>query len=1228
MERHSSRSSGSWTRQQFPPYRDSSPIPVPGQYYPSTPSPPSSQLPPNWSQLSPRDLFYDPRTDPGPSWQVRTSLGSPGACAAIAMSEDQVTCAVAGKQSLRILRILEPPISSNVSRTQPDAQSKRFSKAAVEGPGGASIMEESDIWPTGKLGVNNASTDVVWMRGAHTGKVVTACVNGDLIHWDVNQGRHRPVREHVRAVNKICTSSISSSVLVSGSQDGFLKLWDFRTPYKSRLSLQHPTAVRTLILSPVASTALSALVALESGTLVHWDLRKCRTALDRVNVAHRGAILGIDWVGPSIWMGPPSEVPSNIAGSNGWVCTGGMDRTVKIWDMSFPHLSQNPTHTLHTSFPVRSVSWRPSHDTEIAVVPLAHGISSARQPDNKNTGGANYGSSIELWDVRRNWIPKYLLPSVEGSITDVLWNGAGALLATYANGTLVQHDVRASYCPLNDLPRAALTYDVSGKMTFVSERVTNEDVPFDDWKPTWRQYLAERAVMGIPKEKNPSEPAFKPSRQAIATVTVPAFDADDWDADGFDWEVFAKLARKYRIEGEDRAQICLYNAKVARQAAQYRAAQTWEILSILLTSPVRPQNDVDAGVIEELFMTRRSSHSNVHFPDQYPFSAGPSPPQPPKRLAHRRTVSIDTPDTPDESRSVSRYPRTLGKLVHRRMSLSAKRRIPTPESNPGSGRTSSEGSRESSKSRNPSTERREKRSVSRHVGDGALDDSSSSESAPESEGKGKMPERGRPGPHVINGSNGNNNSSNTPSSSSSSILKTFSSPLAQSPVTAEISSQKTTPDATPLETPRKRALPHRRKPGATPLPTGASSDETDVDSDDNYFSASRDADSPMVQAVVHPDEVVDPAEFSLTPIRPAPIALMVEHNLALRQRSYSSVRTAVPSRPSNRQSWAPSNNSSGTGSSDGADTRGSSPQGGSRLAGEGSTQQYLSPNAIHSSLPVVEEVAESPSRPRNGDVWSPPNQYDSPIPKGLLPKEGVKQRQKYIFDAEDRMRDAGWAAVRESVLYYIETGDVQMGTTLATVAGTELGLPDRATVMNQLTASYIDLLSRSRLHSSASYVRRYAPSDYLKNATKRGTTFYTVCGRCKKSIPGIKSSTNPDIPVRGGFGYCSSCKAAVVRCAICRLPVRGLHFFCQVCSHGGHHECYRKYYLHGTAAATDQESGGFGGGYKDSPKVHRCAAGCGHGCWTADMPPPFIGSRTHPSSTPITSHQTDPSLFS
>ncbi|KIO31556.1 hypothetical protein M407DRAFT_131376 [Tulasnella calospora MUT 4182] len=56
------------------------------------------------------------------------------------------------------------------------------------------------------------------------------------------------------------------------------------------------------------------------------------------------------------------------------------------------------------------------------------------------------------------------------------------------------------------------------------------------------------------------------------------------------------------------------------------------------------------------------------------------------------------------------------------------------------------------------------------------------------------------------------------------------------------------------------------------------------------------------------------------------------------------------------------------------------------------------------------------------------------------------------------------------------------------------------------------------------------------------------------------SGTSPEL-AEGGYGFCTNCRRASARCSICRLPVRGIHFFCPICSHGGHHECYRNYYL-------------------------------------------------------------------
>lgn len=108
--------------------------------------------------------------------------------------------------------------------------------------------------------------------------------------------------------------------------------------------------------------------------------------------------------------------------------------------MSTLGLGSTPLHTLHTPHPVRRVRWRPGCDTEVVIVPQTPGISpSATGPGapvttasgalesftlgdvpSSNAIGSNGGSEadrIELWDVRRGWVGKYVLLGGEGSVS-------------------------------------------------------------------------------------------------------------------------------------------------------------------------------------------------------------------------------------------------------------------------------------------------------------------------------------------------------------------------------------------------------------------------------------------------------------------------------------------------------------------------------------------------------------------------------------------------------------------------------------------------------------------------------------------------------------------------------------------------------------------------------------------------------------------------------------------
>ncbi|EIW81604.1 hypothetical protein CONPUDRAFT_165704 [Coniophora puteana RWD-64-598 SS2] len=155
---------------------------------------------------------------------------------------------------------------------------------------------------------------------------------------------------------------------------------------------------------------------------------------------------------------------------------------------------------------------------------------------------------------------------------------------------------------------------------------------------------------------------------------------------------------------------------------------------------------------------------------------------------------------------------------------------------------------------------------------------------------------------------------------------------------------------------------------------------------------------------------------------------------------------------------------------------------------------------------------------------------------------------------EAKFREAGWTALKEAFEELVVLGDIQTCAMLAVVASDELKLGKRRKM--QLLESYIDILSRMRLHTVAAYLRKFTDIDEVRNVTKLETVLYTICGTCRKPVlvPASRIRSQP----KGAYSLCPSCKASF-RCSVCHLPVRTLLFHCSICGHGGHQECYRRY---------------------------------------------------------------------
>ncbi|ELU37909.1 WD40 domain-containing protein [Rhizoctonia solani AG-1 IA] len=528
-----------------------------------------------------------------PDMSARANIGSRFSTTALAPGPDGSRVVVAGKDTLRILRIEdpEPPQPTNyvnysgdgtnsptvrTSRTYASAaastdaneaglttsrfsqKSRRSAKSLSRffGPNESVISSDTNLWSGAgsKLGFQSAIVDVEWSHQNFSNIIITAFGAGELVSWDLNKasgakfGRAQCTSRPKRHLWKqIGPPRVIGSVLLTASQDGYVKYWDLRS-FKPVVQIaHHGMAVRALAFSPGTESA-QALVGLETGQLLRYDFRSPKTALDRLPVAHSSAILSIDW--QSIGSG----------GTAGWAATGGMDKTVKIWDMNAPQMATLPIHTLHTTHPVKQAAWRPGYETEIAVVHLTPGISPqkagvlgsttslvgidmslqihahgaktpmlssspashfiAKGPSHRQRalshsetlitsastdnllqlGTVGHSSQptaydgdadrIEIWDVRRNWVAKYVLGDsvADGPVTELVWPNGGSrsaapgstLWVAYTSGTFSQHDMRNVFRPLDSIPRNGVTWETRGVVAFAVDSIERGEIPFDD----------------------------------------------------------------------------------------------------------------------------------------------------------------------------------------------------------------------------------------------------------------------------------------------------------------------------------------------------------------------------------------------------------------------------------------------------------------------------------------------------------------------------------------------------------------------------------------------------------------------------------------------------------------------------------------------------------------------------------------------------------------------------
>lgn len=451
-------------------------------------------------------------------------------------------------------------------------------------------------------------------------------------------GRGRLVHrldDHKRVINSLDFVD-QDPLLVLGSQDGTVRLWDLRTftlkPVVRLLASQHSDPVRLCQTSPHSRVRnkLCILSVHDSGALCKYDLRYpvlshlSMVLPERRWTFHTGPAL-------SLHIHPDSE----------HLLTGGRDRKICLWNYAETHATAAPEVTLNTYGPVMKVRWN-----------------ELPNDDKQNVFSNDFACSflnddplIAVYNISRKYVPKEIITtSSHKPIQNFIWARGGRRIWTITkSNAFVGYDLESPdpsvsiTRPQQNLPAHVGAWAPGfASLTLASQDEDDYDLlvtsePTTDYEE--EDFAETASVASMESSSTPaksvnsmaSPPTFfykkerpllvrlatqlsykprptlqrdqslstidltslsaimmhavpavglkkpLPASPYVVSLAVPIPLADD--------EAFAALASEYLTglpDGFSLSHVCEVNARVAASANRFRDCQTWRLLSTAL----------------------------------------------------------------------------------------------------------------------------------------------------------------------------------------------------------------------------------------------------------------------------------------------------------------------------------------------------------------------------------------------------------------------------------------------------------------------------------------------------------------------------------------------------------------------------------------------------------------------------------------------------------------------
>lgn len=271
--------------------------------------------------------------------------------------------------------------------------------------------------------------------------------------YDLNRAGVELARlhEHHRQVHKVAFNPHQGYLLLSGSQDATVRLWDLRELRKDALSCASrkryngaADAIRDLKWS--LTDAVDFAFGTDSGVIQCWDYRFMNKPKLRIQ-AHDKPVNSIDW---------------HLDGKH--VLSASTDKTVRVWDCSSDVRRQKPAWVIRTPYSVHHARWRPP-----AWHTSAHEVGSWRCTQIATSYDRDHGV-VHVWDFRRPFLPLREIHRYNTAPTDMLWHTRDLLWTVGREGMFTQNDVHFAHKVIDRRNMQAVSVSSNGEISGFTQR--------------------------------------------------------------------------------------------------------------------------------------------------------------------------------------------------------------------------------------------------------------------------------------------------------------------------------------------------------------------------------------------------------------------------------------------------------------------------------------------------------------------------------------------------------------------------------------------------------------------------------------------------------------------------------------------------------------------------------------------------------------------------------------